>query len=102
MEYQRRIAELQARCRLVPEIGPVYYECEGNPASEVTVIFFKTDPPTLIAKCGDNVSLMYPQPSDTGVKYLGRIEMLWEHQIETIITGCTGRSNHIAKESLKQ
>ena len=70
MEYQRRIAELQARYRLVPGTGPVYYECEGNPASEVAVMFFKTDPPTLIAERGDNVSLMYQQPSDSGVKYL--------------------------------
>lgn len=86
MEYQRRIAELQARYRLVPEIGPVYYECEGNPASEVAVMFFKTDPPTLIAERGDSVSLMYQQPSASGVKYLGRNETLWEHQAETIIT----------------
>ena len=86
MEYQRRIAELQARYRLVPETGPVYYECEGNPASEVSVIFFKTDPPTLIAERGDSVSLMYQQPSGSGVKYLGRNETLWEHQAETIIT----------------
>lgn len=86
MEYQRRIAELQARYRLVPEIGPVYYECEGNPASEVAVMFFKTDPPTLIAERGDSVSLMYQQPSGSGVKYLGRNETLWEHQAETIIT----------------
>jgi len=86
MEYQRRIAELQARYRLVPGTGPVYYECEGNPASEVAVMFFKTDPPTLIAERGDSVSLMYQQPSGSGVKYLGRNETLWEHQAETIIT----------------
>ena len=86
MEYQRRIAELQARYRLVPETGPVYYECEGNPASEVAVMFFKTDPPTLIAERGDSVSLMYQQPTGSGVKYLGRNESLWEHQGETLIT----------------
>lgn len=86
MEYQRRIAELQARYRLVPGTGHVYYECEGNPASEVAVMFFKTDPPTLIAERGDSVSFMYQQPSDSGVKYLGRNETLWEHQAETIIT----------------
>ena len=86
MEYQRRIAELQARYRLVPETGPVYYECEDSPASEFAVIFFKTDPPTLIAERGDSVSLMYQQRSGSGVKYLGRNETLWEHQAETIIT----------------
>ena len=86
MEYQRRIAELQARYRLVAQTGPVYYECDGNPASEVAVMFFKTDPPTLIAERGDSLSLMYQQPSGSGAKYLGRNETLWEHQAETIIT----------------
>ena len=86
MEYQRRIAELQARYRLVPETGPVYYECEGNPASEIAVMFFKTDPRTLIANRGDSVSLMYQQPSVSGVKYFGRNETLWGNQAKTIIT----------------
>jgi uncharacterized protein len=86
MEYQRRIAELQARYRLVSGSGPIYYECDGNPANEVTAMFFKTDPPTLIAERGDSVSLMYQQPSGSGIKYLGRNESLWEHQSETIIT----------------
>lgn len=86
MEYQRRIAELQAQYRLVPQTGPVYYQCEGNPASEVSVMFFKTEPPTLIAERGDSVSLMYQQPSGSGVKYLGRNESLWEYQGETLIT----------------
>ena len=86
MEYQRRIAELQARYRLVLETGPVFYQCEGSPASEVSVTFFETDPPTLIAERGDSISLMYQQPSDSGVKYLGRNESLGEHQTETCIT----------------
>lgn len=87
MEYQRRVAELQARYRLVSGTGPVYYECDGNPANKVTAMFFKTDPPTLIAERGDSVSLMYQQPSGSGIKYLGRNESLWEHhQSETIIT----------------
>jgi uncharacterized protein len=68
MEYQRRIAELQARYRLVSGTGP------------------ETDPPTLIAERGDSVSLMYQQPGGSGIKYLGRNETLWEHQAETIIT----------------
>ena len=86
IEYQRRIAELQARYRLVPGIGPFYYECEGKPASEVSVMFFKTDPPTLIAERGDSVSLMYQQSGGSGLKYLGRNETLWEQQAKTIIT----------------
>ena len=84
--YRLRIAELQARYRLVPGNGPVTYACDGDPKNEVVVTFFKTDPPTLIAERGDQVSLMYLQPSGSGAKYQGRNESLWEHQGEATIT----------------
>jgi uncharacterized protein len=85
-EYVRRIAELQARYRLVPGKGPIYYACDGNPANEVVATFFETEPPTLVAERGDSVSLMYLQPSGSGAKYQGRNEALWEHQGEAVIT----------------
>ena len=85
-EYQRRIAELQARYRLVHGNGPVRFICDENPANEVIVTFFQTDPPTLIAERGDSVSLMYLQPSGSGTKYQGRNETYWEHQGEASIT----------------
>ena len=85
-EYQRRIAELQARYRLVPGNGPVRFMCDGNPANEVVVTFFQTDPPTLIAEHGDSVSLMYVQPSGSGAKYQGRNETFREHQGKALIT----------------
>jgi uncharacterized protein len=86
--YVLRIAELQARYRLVPETGPVFYACDGDPKNEVVVTFFETDPPTLIAERGDQVSLMYLQPSGSGSKYEGRNESLWEHHGEaTIVWG---------------
>ena len=84
-EYRRRIAELQARYRLLPATGPVTFTCDGNPAKEVVVTFFATDPPTLIAERGDSVSLMYGQPSASGSKYQGRNESFWEHQGEAAI-----------------
>lgn len=84
-EYQRRIAELQARYRLVPAEGPFYYACDGNPANEVVATFFQTEPRTLIAERGDSVSLMYIQPSGSGAKYQGRNETFWEHQDEALI-----------------
>jgi hypothetical protein len=40
-EYQRRIAELQARYRLVQENGPVRFICDENPVNEVIVTFSK-------------------------------------------------------------
>lgn len=84
--YRARIAELQARYRLVPGTGPVFYACDGDPGNEVVATFFETDPPTLIAERGDRVSLMYLQRSGSGAHYQGRNESLWEHQGEALIT----------------
>lgn len=87
-EYRRRIAELQAKYRLVPMTGPVRYLCDGSPANEVIATYFRTDPPTLVAERGDSVSLMFLQPSASGARYQGRNESLWEHQGEaTIVWG---------------
>lgn len=85
-QYRTRIAELQARYRLVHSSGSVTYVCDGRPANEVVATFFQTDPPTLIAERGDSVSLMYLQPSGSGARYRGRNESLWEHQGEATIT----------------
>lgn len=81
-EYQRRIAALQARYRLVDRIGPVRFACDGNPANEVVVTYFKTEPATLIAERGDSSSLMFQQASGSGTRYQGRNETLAEHQGE--------------------
>lgn len=83
--YQTRIAELQAQYRLVEMTGPVFYACDGNPANEVVVSYFKTEPATLIAERGDQTSLMFVQPSGSGAKYQGRNESLWEHHGEAKI-----------------
>jgi uncharacterized protein len=85
-EYVRRIAELQAKYRLVPSRGPFQFACDGNPANEVVVTHFATEPPTLIAERGDSVSLMFRQPAASGTKYQGRNESFWEHQGEATIT----------------
>ncbi len=50
--YKLRIAELQARYRLVPGKGPVRYVCDGDPNNEVLATFFQTDPPTLDRRTG--------------------------------------------------
>jgi uncharacterized protein len=87
-EYRQRIAELQARDRLVPGKGPFRFACDGDPRNEVTVTFFETDPPTMIAGRGDQVALMFQQPSGSGTRYQGRNESFWEHQGEaTIVWG---------------
>ncbi len=87
-EYVRRIAELQARYRLVPSRGPFSFACDGNPANEVVVNYFATEPSTMIAERGDSVSLMFQQIVASGAKYQGRNESFWEHQgVATIVWG---------------
>lgn len=84
--YTLRIAELQARYRLVSSNGPFFYVCDDNPAKEIVITFFNTDPPTLIAEFGDSVSLMYLRPSGSGSKYRGRNESAWIKGKEAMIT----------------
>ncbi len=83
--YRLRIAELQARYRLVAPSPVVLFACDGNPANVVVVTFFQTEPPSLIAERGDSVSLMFQQPAASGAKYEGRNEMFWEHHSEARI-----------------
>ncbi|TWA60927.1 uncharacterized protein FBZ84_113126 [Azospirillum baldaniorum] len=85
-QYRLRIAELQARYRLVPAIGPVRFACDGQAGNELTATFFETDPPTMIAERGDEVSLMVGQPAASGARYQGRNESFWEHQGEARVT----------------
>lgn len=85
-QYRRRVAELQARYRLVEARGPFAFACDGNPANEVVVTYFATEPPTLIAERGDSVSLMYRQESASGTRYIGRNESFREHQGEAQVT----------------
>jgi uncharacterized protein len=97
-EYQRRIAELQARYRLVPSNGPFTFVC-GSPGPEVIGTFFQTNPPTLIAELGDSVSLMYLQRSASGAKYQGRNETFWEHHgVALVIWGYGEPEMHCKKK----
>jgi uncharacterized protein len=98
-EYRRRIAELQARYRLVSHRGPVRFVCGANPADELLVTFFETDPRTLIAERGDRSSLMYLQPSGSGTKYQGRNEAFWEHRGEALVTWGHGAAEMHCKKS---
>ncbi len=83
--YVDRIAELQARYRLVASDGPVFLACDGNPANELVVTTFRTQPPTLIAERGDQSSLMVRQSGD-GERYQGRNETLVQQGGESLVT----------------
>ncbi|HEU6456310.1 MAG TPA: MliC family protein [Roseateles sp.] len=81
--YRLRIAELQARYRLLEPVATASYLCPDK--AEVVATYFATDPATLIAERGDSVSLMYQQAAASGARYVGRNESLWEHQGEALI-----------------
>jgi uncharacterized protein len=80
--YRLRIAELQARYRLVRESGSARFACAGDAGKVLAATFFPTDPPTLVATYGDATSVMYQQPSGSGIRYQGRNESFREHQGE--------------------
>ena len=84
--YRTRIAELQAKHRLVQGNGPVTYVCDNDPSRPVMATFFRTDPPTIIATRGNEELLMYLQPSGSGSKYDGLYASLWEHHGEALIS----------------
>lgn len=93
--YRMRIAELQARYRLVEATGPVFYQCDGNPAKEVVASFFRTEPATAIVEFGDRSSLMYRQQAASGARYQGQNESLWEHHGEaTVVWGYQAAEMH--------
>lgn len=85
-EYVSRIAALQARYRLVKLNGPVRLACEGDPRNEVFVTYFETEPPTLIAERGDQVSLMYLQSGEDSQRYVGRNESVVQRGGEALVT----------------
>ncbi len=78
--YVRRSAELEASYRLVPSRGRARFACENNPANELVVTRFVTDPPTLVAERGDETSLLYrDSPAKGGAaSWTGRNESIRE------------------------
>lgn len=74
--YKQRTAELQARYRLLPGRGPDRLVCGGDPANELVVTWFNTDPPSLVAERGDQTSLMLWQTEDGMQRYVGRNERI--------------------------
>lgn len=83
--YRRRTAELQARYRLVPGVGPVRYACNGNPADEIVVNLFATEPPVLIAERGDLVSTMFRAGGPAPADYVGRNETFREDGTAAVV-----------------
>ncbi len=85
-QYQLRISELQARYRLVPMKGPVFYACENNPANEVVVNYFETAPSTAHVERGDRSVIAWLVPAASGSKYEGQNLELWTKGDEARMT----------------
>ncbi|PWC37944.1 hypothetical protein TSO352_07670 [Azospirillum sp. TSO35-2] len=88
--YQDRIVELQARYGLVAAEPPIVWVCDGDAKSLVTVRFFDTDPPTLIAERGGRSSLMYGRSAASGARYEGQNTAFWEHHGEAAVVWGVG------------
>ena len=85
-QYRLRISELQARYRLVPMKGPVFYACENNPANEIVATYFETDPPTARVERGDRAAAVWLVPAGSGSKYEGQNLELWTKGDEATVT----------------
>lgn len=84
--YRLRIAEVQARWRLVAARGPYFFACDGNPANEVVATFFATDPPTVVLERGDETVVAYQGISASGARYEGRNVLFWNKGDEAMVT----------------
>lgn len=83
--YEQRIAELQARFSLVAATASVEYVCDGD-SVPVSASFFATEPPSVLARRGDDSQTLLSVPSASGSRYEGRNVSLYEHQGEALIT----------------
>lgn len=84
--YRIRISELQAKYRLVPPKGPVFFACENNPANELVATFFETDPPTVRLERGDKSVTAWLVPAGSGSKYEGQNVEFWTKGKEATVT----------------
>jgi uncharacterized protein len=70
--YVRRIAELQAKYRLVAVKGPLRYVCNGDRAVELAATLLQTDPPSAILEYGDESTVAHLRRPGTGARYEAR------------------------------
>jgi len=97
--YQLRISELQAQYELVPQKGPVFYACEGNPANEVVATFFESDLPTARLERGDRTVTAWLVPAGSGSKYEGQNVEFWDKGNEAAVTWLDEELKCQAKDS---
>lgn len=84
--YRDRIAEIQARWRLVEARGPFFFVEAANPADEIAVTYFATDPQVAILERGDQTVVAYQAVSASGARYEGRNVTFWTKGDEALVT----------------
>lgn len=83
--YQQRIATLAATYSLVPHSEPYQFVCGDKNPRPLEVVFYETQPSTLVANFAGDKSLMFQQRMGSGIYYRGRNEWFKEHQHHTTI-----------------
>lgn len=77
--YLTREAELVATWMLREPYTEAAWQCGGNPANEVHVMYFDTELPAIRVEYGDGVEAMWATPSGSGARYDGAFgRMFWE------------------------
>ncbi len=71
---------------LAADTTPVQYVCEDAEAATLNVHFLATEPPTMIARRGDVLSLLTLQRSASGARFQGDDMSFWEHHGEARVT----------------
>ena len=68
LSYMERVAELQSQFGLVPQEGPIHYQC-GSDKQDVWLTFYATQLPAVIVKNNDQYREAFMGPLSRGVKY---------------------------------
>ncbi|MTI45367.1 uncharacterized protein JM93_01242 [Roseibium hamelinense] len=85
--YERRIGMLTARYMLIPDVEPVFYTCNGNPADEIVASFYPSTPASVRLERGDTVEAAVQAVSGSGARYLGNFGLVfWVKGDEAMVT----------------
>lgn len=85
LHYETRTAALQVGYQLVNSHGPVFYVCDGGPSDEVTIRFFSTTPPSLLAERAGRSAFLLQTQFEGGLGYKGEDVLFREQQSEATV-----------------
>ena len=77
--YLQRVSELTVEWMLMEPYTEAAWQCGGNPANEVFVMYFETELPAIRVEYGDGIAAMMQTPTASGVRYDGTFgQYFWE------------------------